>query len=107
VHFFAQKETHRILERLQSAGVNMKEPQASGGGKFAGQTFVFTGQLSRYSRSEAGDLVKRFGGEVLSTVTKKTDFVVAGEAAGSKLEKARAWGLTIISEQQFEEMVHG
>jgi DNA ligase (NAD+) len=51
--------------------------------------------------------VKRFGGEVLSTVTKKTDFVVAGEAAGSKLEKARAWGLTIISEQQFEEMVHG
>jgi DNA ligase (NAD+) len=107
VHFFAQKETRRILERLKSAGVNMKEPKISMGGKFAGKTFVFTGQLSRYSRIEAGDLVKRIGGEVLSTVTKKTDFVVAGEAAGSKLDKARAWGLTIISEKQFEEMAHG
>ena len=107
VHFFAQKETHRILERLRAASVNMIEPRTSAGGKFAGKTFVFTGQLSRYTRIEAGDLVKRFGGEVLSTVTKKTDFVVAGEAAGSKMEKARVWGLTIISEKQFEEMVHG
>jgi DNA ligase (NAD+) len=107
VHFFAQQETRRVIERLRSAGVNMQEPKAAGGGKFAGRSFVFTGQLSRYSRAEAGDLVKALGGEVLSAVTRKTDFVVAGESAGSKLDKARVWGLTIVSEKQFEEMVHG
>ncbi len=107
VHFFAQKETRTILDRLEAAGVNMKEPKTDSGGKLNGKVFVFTGQLSRYSRTEAAELIKKMGAEVGATVTRKIDYVVAGNEAGSKLKKARLWGLTIINEQQFEEMVHG
>jgi DNA ligase (NAD+) len=72
---------------------------------FAGQTIVITGTLARISRDEAQDLVRRLGGHASGSVSKKTDFVVAGEAAGSKLEKARALGIRVLDEDSFFRMI--
>jgi DNA ligase (NAD+) len=107
VHFFAQKETQDILHKLVVSGVNMKEPRRAVEGPLAGKVFVFTGELVRRTRGEAAQLVKGLGAEVGSAVTKKTDFVVAGQAAGSKLDKAKGLGVQVINEEQFEEMIHG
>ena len=107
VHFFAQKETKDILRKLTVSGVNMKEPVITVSGSFSGKIFVFTGELVRRTRGEAAQRVKDLGAEVGSAVTKKTDFVVAGEGAGSKLDKARNLGIKVINEKQFEEMVYG
>ncbi|MBF0123218.1 MAG: NAD-dependent DNA ligase LigA [Candidatus Omnitrophica bacterium] len=107
LHFFSQKETRDILVKLSACGMNMKEPEAVAAGLLFGKVFVFTGELVRWTRGEAGQLVKDLGAEVGVAVTKKTDFVVAGEGAGSKLDKARDLGIKIINEEQFEEMVHG
>lgn len=105
--FFAQAVTEQLIRRLKKAGLQMEEPAGSSGpGKLAGQVFVFTGELSRLTRSEAAAAVKSLGGEVSSTVTRSTSRVVAGQAAGSKLEKARRLGIKIIDEKEFEEMVH-
>lgn len=105
--FFAQAVTEQLIRRLKKAGLQMEEPAGSSGpGKLAGQVFVFTGELSLLTRSEAAAAVKSLGGEVSSTVTRSTSRVVAGQAAGSKLEKARRLGIKIIDEKEFEEMVH-
>jgi DNA ligase (NAD+) len=103
--YFANDVTRRLIAQLKAAGVNMTEPQPQADGKLAGKIFVFTGELVRHTRSEAGALVKALGAEVGAAVTKATDFVVAGDAAGSKIEKARKLGVKVIDEQQFEEMV--
>jgi DNA ligase (NAD+) len=71
----------------------------------AGKTFVVTGALARYSRDEAQDRIKRLGGKVTASVSKKTDYVVVGEAPGSKYEKALALGLTILDEAAFRTLV--
>ncbi|MBF0570057.1 MAG: NAD-dependent DNA ligase LigA [Candidatus Omnitrophica bacterium] len=107
IRFFSQKEAVGILKDLGACGVNMVEPDQVRSGALAGKSFVFTGELSRYARSEAEALVRQLGGVAGSSVTKTTDFVVAGEAAGSKLAKARALGVSVIDEQAFEEMIHG
>ena len=107
LRFFAQPETKEVLGRLREAGVVTAEATAVPAGVFSGKIFVFTGELSRYTRSEAVAMVTALGAEIGAGVTKKTDFVVAGAAAGSKLEKARSLGLRIVTEQEFEEMVHG
>jgi DNA ligase (NAD+) len=83
----------------------MVEPKAVAQGSLAGKIFVFTGELVRYTRSEAGGRVKALGAEVGASVTKATDYVVAGDSAGSKLEKARKLGVKIIHEQEFEELI--
>jgi DNA ligase (NAD+) len=90
-----------------SAPVNSGEDAtiAAAGQVFAGQTIVITGTLSRISRDEAQDLVRRFGGHASGSVSKKTAFVVAGEAAGSKLEKARALGVRVLDEDSFFRMI--
>ena len=72
---------------------------------FCGKTFVLTGTLSKYTRDEASSIIEKFGGKTSSSVSKKTDYVLAGEEAGSKLTKAESLGITIISEKEFEEMI--
>lgn len=72
--------------------------------RFAGKTFVLTGTLPTYKREEAKEIIERFGGKVSGSVSKKTDFVLAGEEAGSKLDKANALGVAVIDEEKFKQM---
>lgn len=72
--------------------------------RFEGKTFVLTGSLTKYTRNDASNLIEKFGGKTSSSVSKKTDYVLAGEDAGSKLTKARDLGIQIISEEEFENM---
>ncbi len=91
-----------VIDKLRNAGVLMDEiVEETTGGAFEGEMVVLTGKLSRMGRREAGDIIKHQGGEVQSSVTGKTTLVVAGEDAGSKLEKARAKGIPVISEEEF------
>ncbi len=93
-----------VIDKLRNAGVLMDEiVEETTGGAFEGEMVVLTGKLSRMGRREAGDLIKHQGGDVQSSVTGKTTLVVAGEDAGSKLEKARAKGIPVISEEEFLE----
>lgn len=104
--FFKQGQTIDLINKLKKVKVNM-EIQAKGetDGRFEGKTFVLTGTLEKYTRDEAGAIIENFGGKTSSSVSKKTDYVLAGEEAGSKLTKAESLGVKIISEQEFEEMI--
>ena len=73
--------------------------------RFKGKTFVLTGALDRFSRKEAEDIIEKFGGKASSSVSKNTDYVLAGEDAGSKLRKAQELGIKVISENDFAEMI--
>lgn len=95
------------LERLTAAGVTPIFEERALGEAFKGQRVVLTGTLSKYKRSAAQKLIEEQGGEVLSSVSKLTTLVLAGEEAGSKLEKARALGVRVISEEEFEAMLYG
>ena len=77
------------------------------GDKLAGLTFVLTGELSRFTRKEAGDRIQALGGKVSGSVSKKTSYVVAGEAAGSKLRKAQELGVTVLDEDALIQMLEG
>ena len=74
--------------------------------RFERKTFVLTGSLEKYTRKEAEEIIEKFGGKTSSSVSKKTDYVLAGEDAGSKLTKAQNLGVTVISEEEFEQMTH-
>ncbi|MBQ9898001.1 MAG: NAD-dependent DNA ligase LigA [Ruminococcus sp.] len=102
----AMHEPHRVemIEKLRGAGVNMTYSKKSGGDdRFAGLTFVLTGTLPTMKRDEAKALIESFGGKVSGSVSKKTDFVVAGEDAGSKLTKAQELGIAVINEAELIE----
>ena len=73
--------------------------------RFEGMTFVLTGTLSKYSRTEASEIIEKFGGKTSGSVSKKTTYVLAGEDAGSKLTKAQSLGVQVISEDDFEKMI--
>ena len=105
--FFAQDQTKDLLKKLNDAGVNMKilESDENIDERFAGKTFVLTGTLDSFTRDEASNLIEKFGGKTSSSVSKKTSYVLAGEDAGSKLIKAQSLGITVITEQEFEEMI--
>lgn len=105
--FFAQEGTKKLITKLKKAGVNMSEPKGKTGSSraLAGKTFVFTGELSGFSRQEAERLVRELGGNAGSSVSVKTDFVVAGEIPGSKYDKAKKLGVKIIGEKEFKEMI--
>ena len=106
VEFFAQEQTKDLLKRLKDAGVNMEAIQNEPiDNRFEGKTFVLTGSLENFTRKEAEDLIEKFGGKTSSSVSKKTDYVLAGEEAGSKLTKAQSLGVTVISEDEFEELI--
>jgi DNA ligase (NAD+) len=100
--FFATPANRRLVERLEHLGVNVEEPAAerADGGPLAGQTYVITGTLPTLSREQAGRLIEEAGGRVVSGVSRKTSALVAGEAPGSKLEKAEGWGIPVIDEPE-------
>lgn len=102
----AFKEPHRleIIERLKSYGVNVFYEKKQKDNRFEGKTFVLTGTLPTLKRAEAKEIIESFGGKASGSVSKKTDYVLAGEEAGSKLTKAASLGITIISEDEFLEM---
>ena len=104
--FFKQEQTKDLLEKLSLAGVNMADKkQKIKDKRFVGKTFVLTGSLENYSRDEASKIIESFGGKTSSSVSKKTNYVLAGEEAGSKLTKAEELGIEIITEEQFEKMI--
>jgi DNA ligase (NAD+) len=103
--FFRQEQTKELLEKLRRAGVKAQAPAAppAAGGPFAGKTVVFTGALSM-PRAQAEGIVKAQGGRAASSVSKSTDYVVAGEEPGSKYDKARELGIPVLSEEEFLRM---
>lgn len=106
--FFRLPQTEALLSRLEELGLNMNclsAPKA--GGIWEGKTFVLTGTLPDYTREQASEIIEREGGKTASSVSKKTDFVLAGEAAGSKLTKAQQLGVRILSQADFDAMLAG
>ena len=104
--FFSQEQTKNLIEKLKQDGVNMEcLEEQSDDNRFEGKTFVLTGTLDTMTRKEAEDIIEKFGGKTSGSVSKKTDYVLAGEEAGSKLTKAQNLGITIISETEFKEMI--
>lgn len=105
VNFFSLVQTKSEIEELRAAGINMNSLREKADDRFAGKTFVLTGTLPTYSRNEASEIIEKFGGKTSSSVSKKTDYVLAGEEAGSKLTKAQSLGIKIINEDEFNEMI--
>ncbi len=105
VGYFSMPQTRELIDRLMAAGLNMKSLKEVKDMRFAGKTFVLTGTLPTYSRKEAAEIIESFGGKTASSVSKKTDYVLAGEEAGSKLTKAQSLGITVISEDDLNEMI--
>jgi DNA ligase (NAD+) len=101
VTYFQNPTTRRLIEKLRDLGVEFEEPRPRPtGGALAGKTFVITGTLPSLSRQQATELVEANGGRVAGSVSKNTDFLVAGESAGSKLDKARTLGVEVIDEAE-------
>ena len=105
VDWFASPQSQHQLRLLREAGVSFESREEIVDSRFAGKTFVLTGTLERYTRDEAKAIIERFGGKAAGSVSKKTDYVVAGEAAGSKLTKAQSLGIEVLTEEQFEQMI--
>ena len=106
VKFFASEQTQDLIEKLRNLGVNFEsDAQTNEDNRFEGMTFVLTGTLPTLSRNEASDIIEKFGGKVSSSVSKKTTYVLAGEEAGSKLDKALSLNIKVIDEDTFRKMV--
>ncbi len=106
VDYMALPQTAEMINRFKELGLNMSAEKAVlADERFSGKTFVLTGTLEKYKRSEAAAIIESMGGKTASSVSKKTDFVLAGESAGSKLDKANELGVAVISESEFEEMI--
>lgn len=105
VEFFSSDSTKELITKLKEAGVNMKSTNVVEDTRFSGMTFVLTGTLPTLKRAEASRIIESFGGKTSSSVSKKTTYVLAGEEAGSKLDKANKLGVQIISEEEFKEMI--
>jgi DNA ligase (NAD+) len=105
--YFADPRAINIIERMFDTGVSPVPPAliAAQQTAFFGKKVVLTGTLENYTRKQAGDLIESLGGEIVSSVSKNTDYVLAGEAAGSKLDKANSLGIPVLSEQDFERML--
>ena len=105
--FFKQEQTMDLIEKLKKANVNMElKEEENVDNRFEGKVFVLTGSLQNYTRDEASQIIERLGGKTSSSVSKKTDYVLAGEEAGSKLLKAESLGIKVISEQEFQDMIN-
>lgn len=113
VHYFSQEKVVELIQKLKDLGINMTykgrtevdvDEEAN---EFLNKTFVLTGKLENFTRKEAKDLIEAYGGKVTSSVSKNTDVVIAGEAAGSKYDRATKLGITIWDEATFQEMIKG
>jgi len=105
--FFDEPKNVALVKRLEKAGLKFTGEKKQRGTTLAGKTFVLTGTLPTYSRDEAKQMIEDAGGKVAGSVSKKTDYVVAGEDAGSKLDKARELGVAVIDEKEMEKLVKG
>jgi DNA ligase (NAD+) len=105
VEFFAEPRNRELVDELRAAGLTLKGKKKERGTKLAGKTFVLTGTLANYTRDEGKKLIEDAGGKVAGSVSKKTDYVVAGADAGSKLDKARELGVVVIDEREMEHLV--
>ena len=104
--FFSQEQTQDLIQKFKNSGINMIEEQSENtDNRFEGMIFVLTGGLENYSRKEAEEIIEKFGGKTSSSVSKKTSYVLAGEDSGSKLTKAQSLGVTVITEQEFINMI--
>lgn len=103
--WFSQSQSQHLIRRLRDAGVNFQSNRRVLDDRFAGKTFVLTGALSLFTREEAAEKIELFGGKAAGSVSKKTDYVVAGENAGSKLKKAQELGIPVLTEAEFLEML--
>src|SRR5712691_9450910 len=102
VEFFAEPKNRELVEELRAAGLTFRGKKKERGTKLAGKTFVLTGTLANYSRDEAKKMIEDVGGKVTGSVSKKTDYVVAGADAGSKLDKAKELGVKVVDEKEME-----
>jgi len=102
VEFFAEPKNRELVDELRAAGLTLRGKKKERGTKLAGKTFVLTGTLANYSRDEAKKMIENAGGKVTGSVSKKTDYVVAGTDAGSKLDKAKELGVRVIGERQLD-----
>ena len=103
--FFQEPRNRELIEQLRKAGLTFSGKKKQRGTKLAGKTFVLTGTLARYTRDEAKKMIEDAGGRVSGSVSKKTDYVVAGTDAGSKLDKAKELGVKVIDEKEMEQLV--
>ena len=107
--FFHNPRNQVVIEKLRKAGVRMKEPRRSGlpaaTGPFSGKTVVVTGSLKKLSRDEAKEALRKAGANVTDSVSKKTDYLIVGEDAGSKLDKAKRFGVKTLTEDEFLKML--
>jgi DNA ligase (NAD+) len=106
VEFFSEPANRKLIKKLHAAGVRpTAEKRQIKSQKFAGKSFVFTGALEHRSREEAGELVQQHGGKLSGSVSKKTDYVVVGADPGSKYDKAKELGVTVLTEAEFEKLI--
>jgi DNA ligase (NAD+) len=106
--FFAARSNRELVAKLEKFGLNLTGTKKERGTKLSGQTFVITGTLANYSREAAKQLIEDAGGKVAGSVSKKTNYLLAGSDAGSKLEKAKELGVPIIGEKDIEQLIrHG
>ena len=105
IEYFSLPQTKEYIERLKSYGVATSERSANKGTALSGYTFAITGKLPSLSREEAAEIIERNGGRVASSVSGNTDFLLAGESAGSKLLKAQNLGIRIITEDELYDML--
>ena len=104
-NWFGNPQSLDLIERLRKAGVDFRSHEEKKDDRFAGMTFVLTGALSTFTRDEASAIIESYGGKASGSVSKKTNYVVAGENAGSKLTKAQSLGIPVLSEEEFAAMI--
>lgn len=104
-NFFRTKENRSVVEKLKRAGIKTEESSLIKSGKFEGKTFVITGGLDSFTRQAAEELIRSMGGSASSSISSKTDYLIAGKDPGSKLDKSRKLGIKIIDEQEFKKMI--
>jgi DNA ligase (NAD+) len=106
VEFFSIAANRKLVERLREAGLTLTGQKKERGTKLAGKTFVLTGTLAHFTRDEAKRMIEDAGGKVSGSVSKKTDYLVAGADAGSKLDKAKELGVKVIGEDELDKLLN-
>ena len=106
VAFFNEEKNIELIKKLKKANVLLEQPvQNVHDNQLEGKTFVLTGTLAQYTRSEASRLIEERGGRVTNSVSRKTDYVIAGENPGSKIERARALDIPVLNEEEFRDLL--